>query len=364
MLRRGAFLLVVFTALAGCGDGRPSYLSRSARKAELKASAEQLERTVITSHLEYPIEGGTNVLWCATFQLAWNELCKFLGEDVHLEDEPDMVSALNRRSVTGDDLDEDTYVAVAGVVGEKVLEKIEKELEAKFRGRASPELAPPPGSLPPDWLVAYAYLFANLPFEWAFERSEYGLRFGDTEVECFGIIQYLPAQVNEEKAAGQLLIYDYQGESDFLIELKTQLADHHLYLAKISPKETLEKTVLAVQERIRSASSTNLEGGNSLMIPVVNFDLTRDYTEIIGKRMRLKNPEFHEWPILIARQQIRLKLDETGAVLKSEAMMAAGIGEDLVFDQPFLIMLRYREREVPYFALWVDNPEILVPFRE
>lgn len=73
-------------------------------------------------------------------------------------------------------------------------------------------------------------------------------------------------------------------------------------------------------------------------------------------------------PIGACQQTIRFRLDECGAVLKSEAAAATKSAEALdeprqfVFDRPFLILLERREAANPYFALWVDNPELLVRF--
>ena len=32
----------------------------------------------------------------------------------------------------------------------------------------------------------------------------------------------------------------------------------------------------------------------------------------------------------------------------------------MIFDKPFLIMLQRSDAKMPYFALWVDNAELLV----
>jgi hypothetical protein len=32
-----------------------------------------------------------------------------------------------------------------------------------------------------------------------------------------------------------------------------------------------------------------------------------------------------------------------------------------VFDRPFLIYLQQRQAKQPYFVMWVENPEVLVP---
>ena len=56
----------------------------SRKPPELKKSSE-LKATIVTPVLDWPIEKGKNVIWCSTFQLAWNELRNgMVGEDVLL----------------------------------------------------------------------------------------------------------------------------------------------------------------------------------------------------------------------------------------------------------------------------------------
>jgi len=320
----------------------------------LKATADELKNTFVTAHLEHEITGDKNILWCATFQIAWNELCDLFGGEVHLENAPEIVEILNKKSVTRSDLDEASYVAMAGFVDKGVLEKIATELEKKFQGQASPELLPQPGSLAPELWVAYAYLFKALPFEWAFERSKWPLSFGNVGVECFGIQQFLRRQRNEVKAASQLLIYDYRSPDDFIIELKTRAKSDRLFLAKILPAATLAETIAAIQKRIAQEKPTKIHECDTLKIPVLNFDLMRHYREL-----------YYDGSLFaIAKQHIRFKLDETGAVLKSEALGVSGIRQDLIFNKPFLIMIQRTDAHMPYFVLWVSNAELLVPFRE
>ncbi len=103
------------------------------------------------------------------------------------------------------------------------------------------------------------------------------------------------------------------------------------------------------------------------MVPVLNFDLWQEYAELCGKSIVTPGP-LQGSPIVLALQTIRFRLDERGAILKSEAAMALSAGEpeaprQLVFDKPFLILLERGDAAQPYFALWVDNAEILTPFR-
>lgn len=355
-----ALILMLY---AGCSYTETFQHEHVAGPPAVKRRAEELKQTVVTPHLEFPLSKGKNVLWCATFQVAWNELSALAGGGIHMHDEDPAVAALNRKAVSRTDLDEKTYVAVTGIAGDGVLASAWEDLDQKFGGAASPDLLPSPGSLPEGWAVLYSYLFANLPFEWAFERFEHPLRFGEAGVECFGIRQYLEDQENELKAASQLQVYDCRGEHDFIVELKTRMEDHRLFLAKVPPLATMAETIRSVQQRVASSRPVPLREEMNFEVPVLDFDVIRDYTELTGKTLDVQNRRLSGQQIASAKQQIRFRLDERGAVLKSESMILACRDTNLVFNRPFLIMLQYVNGEMPYFALWIDNPELLTPFK-
>jgi len=65
----------------------------------LQVDATELKTTCVSPHLETPIKEGANVIWCGTFQLAWNEVCALVGEDLHFAGkESEMVASLNKQS--------------------------------------------------------------------------------------------------------------------------------------------------------------------------------------------------------------------------------------------------------------------------
>jgi len=345
------------------GGGRPLTHRQIAGPLDLKATADRLKHTIVTPHLEQQIKGDKNVLWCATAQIAWNELCRLAGGEIHLEDEPPMVALLNKRAASREDLDPASYVAMAGVVGDGILSKIEMALREKFAGQASVELAPAPRALPADFWVAYAYLFKQLPFAWAFTRFDSSrLTFDNTEVVSFGISQFLPSQENEARMASQVAVLDHRNNDDFIIELKTRSKEDRLVLAKVPPAGTLRETIEEVRRRSAGSRAGKMESCEDLFIPVLNFDVMREYSEVYGRRITAKNPRVDGTEIVIAKQRIRFKLDETGAVLASESVWAGGlVPRSLIFDKPFLILLERRGAANPYFALWVANAELLVP---
>ena len=81
------------------------------------------------------------------------------------------------------------------------------------------------------------------------------------------------------------------------------------------------------------------------------------FDELIGKVVANANPAM---PIVEAKQWIKFKLDRCGAMLESEAIVATfAIGKYFIFDRPFLVYMKKRDREQPFFVMWVDNAELL-----
>lgn len=64
--------------------------------------------------------------------------------------------------------------------------------------------------------------------------------------------------------------------------------------------------------------------------------------------------------IHIARQDIRFRLSEKGAILMSGAEITEEGGGEAVFDEPFLLYLKEKQAKYPYLAMWVAHPEILL----
>lgn len=339
----------------------------------LERNASDLKHTIVTSHLETPIAGGESVLWCGSFQLAWNEACSLVGEDLHFSNEPAMVGILNKKSFTKEDIDAESYVAVAGFVKDDVHGEIVRQLEDTFKGQATPRYIPPKELTPrPQDIVAYSYLFKNLQFQVPFERIEKPVVFGTEEVPCFGIGEEYKGKHVE--MLEQFVILDYQSEDDFVIELKTKSKRDRLILAKTQPQATLDATVEAIQKRAANPEPVQPRVGGVLKVPKLNFDVTRAYGELEGKELLAKNPKIaSDLVVLSALQNIRFQFDEKGVRLRSESQISFGCSKPpspppakyiMIFDKPFLIILQKSEANVPYFAFWVANPELLVKVKK
>ncbi|GLC29914.1 hypothetical protein [Clostridium omnivorum] len=349
-----AILFAVTITFSGCSLGHKTKQTDSS----------SFENLTITPHMEEQIKGDKNILYCSTFQLAWNELKdNIIKGDIRLSgSEPGMVKYLNKELSTKKDLSDKDYVAMAGFGKDEIVKKINDELKSKFKDQA-PTVAE---QLKQDDIFAYAFLYKNLKFQNKFEKLKQTISFsgstGVKGVKGFGIIKYKDS-TSARKVAEQVTILDYKNDNDFIIKLKSNSPKDEIILAKLKPEQTLLETIKAVEERSKTSSQSNIAENDTLQIPCFDFNIDHNYTELLDKP--LMNSGFEDYEIVKAKQNVLFKLNETGATLKSEVKItmtksAPMVTHRLVFDKPFLLMLKEKDAAYPYFAIWVQNAELLV----
>lgn len=317
--------------------------------------------TQIVPHLQQPLTDGQNVVWCATLQLAWNELMTLANGPVTMQDQPPLANLLNAATFNKTDLDDASTVAVAGLISDDLLTQLERNLQAKFTvPPATAELR----ALPPGALFAYAYLNKTLPFAWAFTRFQEPLMFQHTPVTAFGLKQYLPGDANDDKLAAQVQVTDYISDNDFILELLTQSPNDQLLIAQVAPQATLEETLRAVLDRVQRAQPTPLQKFESVIIPVVAFERAQDFPELCGHPLTTAAADLAGKQFDLVRQQLKFTLDETGATLAAKTVFAsARPPRQFIVKQPFLLVLKQKNASVPYFVAWLAHPEMFVPIQ-
>lgn len=331
------------------------------KKEEIKRiDSNSLEKTVITSHMEVDIKPRKNLLYCSAFQLVWNEFRDI--EDTHLPNEPQVVKILDKKTTTKKDVSEDSYVVAIGKLTDSI-SAINKALKAKFKDEAPAIEKPDFSGFSEEAILAYAFLYKNLKFKDEFENLDSPIMFISdgkaSKVKSFGIKKYAPYNKEHQLLSKQVSILDYKDNSDFIIHLNSLSPNDEIILAKIKPEKTLLQTIEKVKKRIENSKEDLIKEDEILQIPKFDFEITHSFLEIEKYLSRLA-----EGPAK-AIQNIRFRLNEKGAILKSEArIVVEGEGFELprrfVFNKPFLIYLRQKSGKYPYLAIWVDNPELLV----
>ena len=342
-------------ALPDCSrDAAPA-----AAPAPAPPAAVTFDRTTFAAHTRVPIEPGKNVIWCATFQLAWDAIADAVGGgrlDLGAPAPAAEVAELNRRTFPHADLDPRSSVCVGGLVREGVLDRIRTEMGAKF-----PSEPIPPISAGPEDAVGFSYLAKDLAFEFPFEDRAQPMRFagGTKYVRAFGLEEDAKG-VAAERALGQIVWHGTpKGEAfNNVTELLLASRDDRLLLARMPAPATLEDAWQAVARTLAVGTSQVLKpDGQDLAIPMIDFDATHRFTQFVGVPIGgTAGGSLRE-----ATQRLRFRLDKTGAVVRSDAEFVGYLGmDDYQFDVPMLLALLQKGAVHPYLLLWLGNDDFLV----
>jgi len=333
--------------------------------------AEQLRETDVLPHTAGKIIPGRNYVYCATFQLAWNTLEQgVIGEPIRLSGSPQMLADLRQAPKPREqDFPPGSYLAKAGWVRDGIVDQIRAEMNKRFP-KATFQL---PVGASEQAAVVYAYLQRSLPFREAFDLLDEVLVFkakgGDVRVVVFGFYRLTPSP-RDHALRSQVTVLDHVDNDNFVLRLNTTVEDDELVLAKVAPEPTLQATLSGVLRRAAATAkdrSARVEDNEPLVVPVINVGAIRRYAELEGRAF--ENPKLSGAELSVASQGIRFRLDQTGARLESDAYVAVKSGEppkprQFIFDKPFLVYLKRKSSEVPYFAIWVETAEVLERYTE
>jgi hypothetical protein len=338
-------------------------------------SSSSLKQTSIMSTLDSPCPNNKNVIWCSSFQLAWNRMKDdVIGAPVEVVGAEELAARLNTAGQSEADLESDSFYAAAGRVKDGIISKIHKEMTVKFPSHSVPDFSDIAGI--PEGILAYSYLTANVPFKYPFRQFRKGLAFTDsqgveTEVGAFGVWGW-NSLYNKMRQQVEILYLQEDREGinrdlrikEFAVDLSRHSEPYQVVAAVVEPKASLAQTLDYVSSRINDfrqeinyERTSSLEDMDVLIVPEMFWEIEHDFNELLDKIVANANPAM---PIITAKQRIKFKLDRCGAMLESEAIIAAAaIPRYFIFNRPFLIYIKKRECEQPFFVMWVDNAELL-----
>jgi len=353
-----------------------------------------LEQTSIIATLDCPVPEHKNVIWCSTFQMAWDILKLYIiGEPVEVIGAEELADSLNRAEFYPDDLQAESFFAAAGFLEEDIIAEIQDEMTQLFPSEPAPVFNDMNG-LPPETIIAYSYLNVDIEFEYPFYagNNEFGFRDSNgtvTEVTSFCT---RPDSDSENMAREQVdVLYYRQGdqtsETEFAVDLCTYTNPYQVVLACVPLQENLGETVDFVERKIseftqdpnyeqmrklRPAVTGGRFGeqpGDSLIVPDVLYKLTHHFTELQGKALGNQPWLDQGYFIQKALQMIDFTLGRTGVILKSDAIIVipplggAPQLRHFHFNRPFLIYIKKRDPAAsPFFVMWVDNAELMKEF--
>ncbi len=318
------------------------FIYKNDRKFSSVKKLSEFKKTEFTPTLEHGISNDKNSVYCATLLFAWDEIRKKLGTPLTVSDEHVDLKLLNESTTFNNVLKSDEYIANGEIEGNRIITR------AEFN--------------------------KSLPFETKLENFSNKLVFDGQKVSSFGV-----TGKNERKQLKIINIRYYENDDNFIVELFLKNHEHEIIFFKSNKSfSSMTDMVSEIDKLIEIGKLERTDEKNNwkyyfqrddeIIIPKFNFNVETNYPTLEGKQFTAKEQTFD---IETAWQRTAFILDEIGAEIKSESFatvrsdgsfMTTGEPKPkkMIFDKPFLIMLKRTETKNPYFGLWVANTELML----
>lgn len=333
--------------------GKEIYNSTKEKLSNTLQDSFDTKNIITTLTLDDEIDQNTDTIWCATFQLIWNDLKNDLAkQDIVFTPQLKIVENLNKETFTTNDLSEKYYYKKLGTPSLKLKQEIEKGIKEKFNEKSDILDDFNWEARDPKDYFLYAMLKKNFEFEKVFEEFENGAFKNCNNVKYFGIKK----NSESEELRKQVQILYYNSKDDFAIKLKSKQEDE-VIICKNPKGNTFNEIYTNIDKQTSTyKGSKNLQEGELLKIPNIKIKQKTEFEEIQNKRFHFSNGDVYE--IEKALQTIEFELDKTGGKIKSEAGMMVQAESALIqneirefsIDNTFAIFLIEKGKQKPYFA--------------
>lgn len=287
-------------------------------------------------------ENTINNLWVGTLDLAWKDLEEKIGKDkIELEDgNIQIVNDLNSSSFKKEMLDSDDYeINVERTVtnGYKIEATLNKEL---------------------NFLEVFDN-FSNDYTRWTFGDSEEYIKY-------FGINNASLETMNKNV---EILFYNKTSnnavDNDFAVKLKTKEGDE-IILYRTDEQKSFDEYYEDIKSKTNAyTESREFAEDDEIIIPYVRVNGMISYNELYGKGIKDSDGLY----IYDVIQNVNFFLNEKGCNLSSKATMVTEYLSEsdsryCWFKDNFVIFMKENNSDRPYFALKVDNSDILEKIEE
>lgn len=283
-------------------------------------------------------ENTINNLWIGTLDLAWKDLKEKLGMDkIEIEGEnPQIVNDLNKSTFSKEMLDSNDYkINVERTVtnGYKIDATLNKELN-------------------------FLEIFDNF-------SNDYNWTFGDNNefIKYFGINNASSEELNKNI---EVLFYnkisnENSFSNDMAIKLKTKEGDE-IILYRTDDQKSFDEYYNDIQVKANQyTGKKEFSKKDELRIPYIRINGMISYDELYDKE--IKNSD--GLCIYDVIQNVNFSLNEKGCNLSSKATMVTEYRSASLetkycyFNDTFIVFMKEQNCDKPYFALKVDNTDIL-----
>jgi len=335
-------------------------------------SSSSLQDTTIAATIDEQIKPGKSMIWCASLQLAWKQAQeKLFRAPIRMNQMEELCAKLNSPDIPLGDISPDSTCLQAGLLSDGIAQRVDKEMARKF-----PTIKVP-GIDRGVMAVSYAFLNASIDFTSPYLEYRVPLVFKESSGRRVGLTSF-GLRSEDRNACQQLrkqarVLFARRNTSsphgsthpeEFAIDPCRASRPYQIVMAIIKPEHTLSEAFSRAQLLSSRYCATDnnvdfLGPNDELQIPNMNWNIIHRFEGIGG---RILNREFADKRIEII-QQINFILDRNGAALESASWIGVLSRPTLyVFDRPFLIYMKKRDSNLPFFMMWVDNAELMKRF--
>jgi hypothetical protein len=329
----------VFLALTSCEFGNKKSEPVWSDLPDV-TSLDSLKQTDFVSTLENPISENKNVIYAPAFLFAWDKIKEELKSPIIVGSTNSLDFNLLNKSISHQSsLENNEYTATAEIVDGAI--------------------------------IAKAFFNKTNPFETKLQVLDDPINFDKTKVSAFGMYYY-----NENVIKFTQVLY-YKDDNNFILKLEPKDKQHEIILVKgLDKYQTLKDAInltngLLVQGKKEQTDNKliwkyQIAPEDIFAIPAIKFNIATNYKNVEGQNFLTSDRKKHT--VEIAYQRTGFILNENGAVVESEAMVAVdSVGVEpiithpkkMIFDKPFLIIIKRVDKKNPYFVMKVANTELL-----
>ena len=306
----------------------------------------------------------TDTAWNSTFQLVWNDFKnELIKQDIIFEEKNNIVDNLNKEYFTDKMISEDYYYKNYGLKTLELKDEIEKGIKEKFNQTSDiiNDFDWDEKNLNHDDSNSKRYFFYSM----LYRVFEYNYKFKELEKGSFKDVKDIKYfgtdKTSTSKVRSQITILFYNNEQDFAISISTKNNDELIFYK--NPKGTtfneIYENLLSEKEKYKGSKS--LLDEENFKAPYMDFKVKKEFTELENKPFKAADGD--TCIIEKAIQSIEFQINEKGGKVKSEAGM--DVRKELAIDpaelryfnvdNTFALFLKENKKDVPYFALRVND---------
>ena len=324
----------------------------------LPVQAKESQAEMLAAFSQKPSQ--QNVLWVGTFQMVWNEFQDNIvkGPIKFKNQKSELADILNKQEFTKAMLSEDAYYTAYGKTDIALKKQIEDAIMQKFNEKS--ELLDKINWTDPNRAyLLYAMLVKNFEFPARFDilKTE---KFGKDKdpVTYFGI-----DKKSSDRLYKNVRVLFYNNPWDYAVALNSDKDEVILY--RTNSRKNFADLYAVLNKKAQKYDGTKeFVAGDQLKIPYMSIKQDVSYDSLCGKLIENTDKLY----IDKALQTVQFNMNNTGVKLKSEAVMnimtmslpltVNAEGRNFFFNKTFVLFMKEKDKQMPYFALRVNDMSI------